>query len=60
MQRIAEGRHLADRRAPGTALKVQHFLRLDRQPRETFHVRRPEPGTTRLREFLRIARNRLA
>lgn len=61
MQRpTREGRHIADRRAPAGKARAAEFLRLDRTPRETFHVARPAAGQSRIVQFLRIARGRLA
>ena len=53
-------RHLADHRKPTAGGRVKHFLRLARSPRETWHTSRPVAGPARLRQFLRIARGRLA
>lgn len=55
-----EGRHLADHRAPAGKVRTAAFLRLDRAPREAFHVSRPAAGQGRIVQFLRIARGRLA
>ncbi len=60
MHRPTEGRHLADKRSPVTASRAAHFLRLSRNPRETFHTPRPSANASRLVHFLRIARGRLA
>ncbi|WP_028031935.1 hypothetical protein [Gemmobacter nectariphilus] len=60
MQRPTEGRHIADRRAPAGKARTAAFLRLDRAPRETFHVSRDGAGANRIVQFLRIARGRLA
>ena len=54
------GRHLADHRAPSTGGRVKHFMLLARTPRETWHRPRPKAGASRLIQFLRIARGRLA
>lgn len=57
---LREGRHVADRRAPAGKDRTAAFLRLDRAPREGFHVSRPAAGQGRIVQFLRIARGRLA
>lgn len=55
-----EGRHLADHRAPSSGARTARFLHLARAPREMFHVKRPAPGSARLKAFLSIARGRSA
>jgi hypothetical protein len=52
------GRHLADHRSRTTGGRVKHFLRLARNPRETWLRPRGKAGTSRLVQFLRIARGR--
>ena len=51
-------RHIADKRSPSTGGRVKHFLRIARTPRETWHRPHAKPGSTRLAQFLRIARGR--
>lgn len=53
-------RHLADHRARTTGARLKHFLRLARHPRETWQRPRGKAGSTRLIQFLRIARGRTA
>ena len=53
-------RHLADHRSRTTGGRVKHFLRLARTPRETWQRPRGAVGTSRLVQFLRIARGRTA
>ena len=60
MQRIAHGRHKADKRSPSTGTRTAEFLRLSRTPRETFHTHHSAPKASRLMQFLRIARGRTA
>lgn len=60
MHRPTEGRHPADKRSPSTGSKTAHFLRLSRSTREGFHVAHTPSGTTRLKQFLRIARGKTA
>jgi hypothetical protein len=54
------GRHIADHQARSTSGRVKHFLRLSRTRRETFHTSHSKVGTSRLVQFLRIARGRTA
>lgn len=51
-------KHLADHRTGTTGGRVKHFLRLARAGRETWHRPRGALGTSRLVQFLRIARGR--
>jgi hypothetical protein len=51
-------RHLADHRSRTTGGRLKHFLRLARTPRETWQRPRGKSGSTRLIQFLRIARGR--
>jgi hypothetical protein len=51
-------KHLADHRNAPSGEKVKHFLRLSRAARETWHRPRAAASTTRLVQFLRIARGR--
>lgn len=51
-------KHLVDHRTPSRGGKLRAFLRLARQPRETFHRNETAVGPRRLVEFLRIARGR--
>jgi hypothetical protein len=53
-------RHLADHRMATTGSRTRHFLRLSRPPRETWHRSRDGAGSSRLKQFLRIARGRTA
>ena len=53
-------KHIADKRSPSSGSRVQQFLRLSRIPRETWHHSRPAAGSSRLIQFLRIARGRSA
>lgn len=53
-------KHLADKRSPSTGSRVKQFLRLSRQPRETWHRPHGAAGPSRLVQFLRIARGRTA
>ena len=53
-------KHIADKRAPSTGTRVKQFLRLSRMPRDTWHQSRPAAGSSRLVQFLRIARGRTA
>jgi len=53
-------KHLADKRAPSTGSRVKQFLRLSRTPRETWHRPRGGAGSSRLVQFLRIARGHTA
>jgi hypothetical protein len=52
------GRHLADHRKATTGSRTQHFLRLSRSRRETWHRTRAGAGVSRLVQFLRIERGR--
>jgi hypothetical protein len=52
------GRHLADHRTQTTGGRLKHFLRLARTPRETWLRHRGKSGSTRVVQFLRIARGR--
>lgn len=54
------GRHLADHRTQSTGGRVKHFLRLARAPRETWKQVRSTSGSSRVVQFLRIERGRLA
>ncbi|MDO8882186.1 MAG: hypothetical protein U0934_18540 [Pseudotabrizicola sp.] len=60
MHRDPKGRHLADTRAPSTGSRTAHFLRLARSKRDAFHTSHAPVSPTRLKQFLRIARGRLA
>ena len=60
MQNRKTGRHLADMRSPSTGGRLKHFLRLAKTRRDTFHARHAPAGTSRLTQFLRIARGRTA
>lgn len=60
MQRITQGRHLADKQKSATKSRTAHFMRLSRTPRETFHAHHSAPKASRLMQFLRIARGELA
>lgn len=51
-------KHLADHRKAPTGAKVQQFLRLSRVVRETWHRPHAAPGSSRLVQFMRIARGR--
>ena len=53
-------KHLADKRKPTTGARVKHFLRLSRSKRETWHRSESSESGSRLAQFLRIARGRLA
>jgi hypothetical protein len=53
-------RHLADHRTPTSGVRLKHFLRLARSPRETWHRSRKGAGAARVAQFLRIARGRTA
>jgi hypothetical protein len=53
-------KHVADQRKTSTGGRVKHFLRLARAERATWHKPRPAAGASRLAQFLRIARGRLA
>jgi hypothetical protein len=53
-------KHLADKRAPSTGSRVKQFLRLSRTKRETWHRPHTASGSSRLIQFLRIARGRMA
>lgn len=53
-------KHLADHRKASTGVRIKHFLRLARTPRETWHRSRSGAGTVRVAQFLRIARGRTA
>jgi hypothetical protein len=53
-------RHLADHRSRSTGGRVKHFLRLARNPRETWLRPRGKAGAGRLVQFLRIERGRSA
>ncbi|MEF3046050.1 hypothetical protein [Pseudotabrizicola sp. L79] len=60
MQQISEGRHKADKRSPSTGSRTAQFLRIARNPRETFHAHHSAPKASRLVQFLRIARGKTA
>jgi hypothetical protein len=60
MHRPTEGRHKADKRVPSTGSRTANFLRLARTPRETFPSHHAAPMNSRLIQFVRIARGRLA
>lgn len=51
-------KHLADKRKPSTGGRVKHFMRLAREARETWHRSEAKTGSSRLAQFLRIARGR--
>jgi hypothetical protein len=53
-------KHLADHRTASSGARTKHFLRLARTPRETWKRGRGALGSTRLAQFLRIARGRTA
>jgi hypothetical protein len=53
-------RHLADHRKATTGSRTKHFLRLARTPREFWHRPRVEGSSSRIKQFLRIARGRTA
>lgn len=53
-------KHLADKRSPSTGSRVKQFLRLARNPRETWHRPRGSAGASRLLHFLRIERGHSA
>ncbi|WP_395542638.1 hypothetical protein [Neotabrizicola sp. sgz301269] len=53
-------KHLADKRKSSTGGRVKHFLRLARESRETWHRSEAKAGSSRLAQFLRIARGREA
>lgn len=53
-------KHIADKRATTTGGRVKHFLRLSRQPRDTWHRPHAAAGSSRLVQFLRIARGHTA
>jgi len=58
MQQRNLGRHLADTRSPSTGGRVKNFLRLSKMRRDTFHAKYPPAGSSRVVQFLRIARGR--
>ena len=51
-------KHLADHQRPTAGGRVKHFLRLARATRETWLRPRGAAGSSRLVQFLRIARGR--
>lgn len=53
-------KHLADKRSASTGSRVKEFLRLSRNPRDTWHRTHSAAGASRLVQFLRIERGRLA
>ena len=53
-------KHLADRRTTSTGSRVKHFLRLAKAPRGSWHRPHTPSGASRLAQFLRIARGRMA
>lgn len=53
-------KHLADKRKTSTGGRVKHFMRLARAARETWHRSEGTVGSSRLTQFLRIARGREA
>jgi hypothetical protein len=52
-------RHIADHNRPSRGGRVRNYLRLGRSRPETWHRSHAAPGSTRLVQFLRIARGRL-
>ncbi|WP_431297686.1 hypothetical protein [Tabrizicola sp. BL-A-41-H6] len=53
-------RHVADKRATPSGVRVQRFLAIARARRETWHRKQEEAGPSRLIQFLRIERGRTA
>ena len=51
-------KHLADKRKTSTGARVRHFMRIARTARETWHRSEAKAGSSRLAQFLRIARGR--
>ncbi|WP_309664076.1 hypothetical protein [Tabrizicola sp.] len=56
MKRSIEGRHPADHQGPSTGVQVRQFWRIARGARQGWHRAHGRSGSSRLVQFLRIAR----
>ena len=53
-------KHLVDHRKPSQGGRVNHFLRIARSRQTTWHRSEERAGSTRVVQFCRIARGKLA